>query len=195
MREENQGAPTLGARKGAPKSRLDLSAPDDRMSEERGQQEREISEDREMTEDERLELFLDTQHQTVLPNLPVMDGFHVCWLTTSNPRDTIPYRRSIGYQLLRLEDCPGYQGYQAQDPRYADYITVNEMVAARIPLNLYNRMMFEVGHRQPLAEEEKLRSSTEDLARGARRRNIQVEEGDGTAEIVQRAEPMPVFSE
>jgi hypothetical protein len=168
---------------------------DERFDDERGLNEREIAEDREFEDDERLELFLETQHQTVLPNLPTMDGFHVCWLTTSNPRDSVSWRISIGYQLIRVEECPGWEGVGSQTGNYAGVVSVNEMVAARIRLPLYNKLMSAVGHALPLREEEKLRANSRLLRERAQARHIAVEEGEGTADIVQRAGPMPVFTE
>lgn len=175
-----------------PRAQIDMS--DERFDDERGQNEREIDDDREMAEAERLELFLNTQHQTVLPNLPSMDGYHVCWLTTANARDSIQWRQSIGYELVRVEDCLGWQGIGSQVGNYSGVVGVNEMVAARIPITLYNKLMRAVGHYLPLAEEEKLRAQTNLIRDRARARNIEVQEGDGTADIVQRA-GAPVFTE
>lgn len=177
-----------------PRAALEMS--DGRFDHEHGLDEREIADDPDLLEEERLELFLETQHQTVLPNLPPMDGFHVCWLTTSNPRDSIQWRQSIGYELLTVEQCPQWRGIPGQIGGLHGCVCINEMVAARIPISLYNKLMKMVGHYLPLKEEEKLRANTQLLAQRARDRQIQVQEGDGTADIVQRAErPIPVFTE
>ena len=179
----------------ARKTRARAEMSDDRFDDERAQAERIIAENREYEEAERLELFLETQHQTVLPNLPVMDGYHVCWLTTSNPRDSLQWRISVGYELIRAEDCPGWQGVGSQAGNYSGAVSVNEMVAARIPISLYNKLMAAVGHAMPMREEEKLRAHATALQRRAQERGLEVEEGLGTAEIVQRTGPMPVFTE
>lgn len=184
-----------GARRGPGRRPRAREMSDERFEDERGQNERELYEDRERDEEERLELFLDTQHQTVLPNLPTMEGYHVCWLTTSNPRDSIPWRQSIGYELIRLEDCPLWQGIGSQTGNYVGTVSVNEMVAARIPVSLYNKYMRAVGHALPLVEEEKVRNQSRTFQQLARDRGLRVEEGEGTAEIVQRAGSMPVFTE
>lgn len=180
-------------RPGRPPRAREMS--DERFEDERGQNERELYEDRERDEEERLELFLDTQHQTVLPNLPTMDGYHVCWLTTSNPRDSIPWRLQVGYELIRIEDCPQWQGSETQTGKLSGVVSVNEMVAARIPISLYNKLMKAVGHALPLVEEEKVRNQSQTFQQLARSRGLRVEEGEGTAEIVQRAGSMPVFTE
>ena len=182
--------------KGSPaRGRLtSLTSVDDRLDDEREMSERDQTEDRDVSENDRLELFLSSQHQTVLPNLPVQPGYHLCWLTTNNPRDSIPHRLSLGYELLKRSECPGWTSFYEPIKGYEDAVAVNEMVAARIPISLYNRFMKAVGHDLPLQEEEKLRASAELMAERARRRNIRVQEGDGTADIVQRAEA-PVFTE
>ena len=161
---------------------------------DRGLDHRDTDEDREDLEDERLQLFLDTQHQTVLPSLPNQDGYHLCWLSTTNPRDSVHWRLSVGYELIRLADCPGWDGVQAGNKDYAGIASVAEMVAARIPITLYNKLMRAVHHNLPLHEEEKLQSQTQLVRDRAERHGTRVTElGSGTADIVQRAKPMQQF--
>src|SRR5688572_24268195 len=75
----------------------------DRESDDRENQERDIS------DDERLELFRMAMFQNQLPSLPALPGWHLCWLTTANPRDSIQGRLRLGYQLLRPEEVPGWE--------------------------------------------------------------------------------------
>ena len=154
----------------------------------------EADDDREDLEDERLSLFLDTQHQTVLPTLPRQDGYHVCWLTTTNSRDTSHWRRSIGYELITLSDHPEWSGIATHSGEYAGFVCVGEMVAARITISQYNKYMRAMHHDLPLAEEEKLRGQTELMRQSAEQAGVRVTEiGNGTAKVVQRAKPMPVL--
>jgi len=171
-------------------------ARDERLRSEREAQDREVTEEREITEAERLEFFRDSLQQSVLPDLPPIPGYHVCWLSTTHQRDTIAFRRRLGYQLIRVEDMPSWEGASAKDGDYQGVIAVNEMVAAKIPLSLYNRYMHEVHHRMPLSEEEKLKSALDTLKANAQRSGSAiVEEGEGTANVVQRARPMPEFTQ
>lgn len=191
--QSDQGSRRTGSPGRKPRaSHADVS--DERFDDERGFGEREMG-DRDIDEAERLELFLETQHQTVLPNLPVMDGYHVCWLTTSNPRDSLQWRISVGYELISVSECPGWQGIGSQNGNYAGAVSVNEMVAARISISLYNKLMAAVGHALPMREEEKLRSNARLLRERARAQHVDIEEDEGTAGIVNRAGPMPVFTE
>lgn len=132
----------------------------DRSTEDREHQERDV------TDDERLELFRLAMFQNQLPSLPYMPGWHPCWLTTSNPRDSIQGRLRLGYQLIKPEEVPGWEHNILTSGSYAGCIGINEMVAAKLPIRLYELYMTEAHHNQPLAEEGRLRS-TLDVVREA----------------------------
>ncbi len=195
-REKTLGEPEVQPQR-APgrQARVRSLLSDGREGNERAAHDREATEDREINEDERLELFRDSLQQSVLPDLPVRPGYHVFWATRNNARDSIQWRLRIGYELLRVEDCPGFENIAVQTGEYAGVIGVNEMLAMALPLPLYNKYMYEVHHRMPLLEEEKVRRSVEAVKADARARGTAIDEGDGMAEIVQRAKAMPAFSQ
>lgn len=139
----------------------------DRSAEDRESQERDY------TDEERLELFRMAMFQNQLPSLPNMPGWHPCWLTTANPRDSIQGRLRLGYQLIRPEEVPGWEHNVLTSGSYAGCIGINEMVAAKLPMRLYEMYMTEAHHNQPLAEEGKLRS-TLDAVRDAQGKGTQV---------------------
>jgi hypothetical protein len=181
------GAPHAGARRRTqPRPNRHPAADQDA---DRG--EREPQNPDETPDDEFLAAFMDSLDQSVLPNLPKMPGYHVCWLTTSNPRDTVPNRLRMGYELITDRMVPGFEGASPKSANYPGVLTVNEMVAARIPTRLYNRMMQHVHHDMPLSEEEKLRAKVESIKESGARDGARVLEGDGMPDIVQRAKPMP----
>jgi hypothetical protein len=197
-REQALGSDDTGTRASAQRGRRAVRASsrqvlDERDADERGYDERDATEDREISEEERLEMFRDSLQQSVLPDLPDMPGYHVCWLTTSNPRDTIQRRKMLGYELLQADQIPQWEGVSLKTGELTGAVMVNEMVAARIPLRLYNRYMNEAHHKMPLSEEEKLSLMVNSLKDQAQEMGTQVEVGDGTANIVQRAKPMPEF--
>lgn len=132
----------------------------DRRTEDREHQERDV------TDDERLELFRLAMFQNQLPSLPHMPGWHPCWLTTANPRDSIQGRLRLGYELIRPEEVPGWEHNVLTSGQYTGCIGINEMVAAKLPMRLYEMYMTEAHHNQPLAEEGRLRS-TLDVVREA----------------------------
>lgn len=167
----------------------------ERTASERERDEREQTQDRELSEDERLELFRDSLVQSVMPDLPHQDGYHVCWLTTSNPRDTIAWRKRLGYELIRAEDMPaGLSSLASKQGEYQGIVSINEMVAARLPMRLYNKYMKEVHDRMPLDEEGKLRSQIDSMKADAEQQGLRMTAGPGTEAIVQRAPPMPEFT-
>lgn len=191
--EERLGSAGDAPRRARPRSNSRMEF-DEHAMDERAHDGRETDEDRETWEDERLHLFLDTQHQTVLPSLPDQDGYHLCWLSTTNPRDTIPYRLSIGYQLIRLKDQPNWAGVNQGSSNYADYVTVQEMIAARIPYPLWQKLMRAVHHSMPLREESGLKARTDNIREQADRQGAYVTDiGDGQADPIQRGRPGQMF--
>lgn len=171
----------------------------DRGLGERGIEDRGANvEDDRLTADEQdaLAIFMESLQQSVLPDLPKIPGFHVCWLTTSNLRDTIAYRERIGYSPVRRAEVHGWQVPNLKTGEVDDLIRVNEMVAYKIPMRLFERMMEELHHRRPQQEEEKLRANVERQKQALEQVGSRVVEvGDGTAEIVQRPAGKPVFAD
>ena len=148
-----------------------------------------------LSDEERLDEFRKSFFQSVLPDLPPIPGYHVFWLTTTNPRDSIPGRVRLGYEPVKSEDIPGWEHATMKTGDYAGCIGVNEMIAFKLPMNLYEAYMREAHHTQPLYEEEKL-SSVLDVIReeasmaaksGARGIKFEIEEG--MAELGQDLEP------
>lgn len=167
---------------------------DEREADEREAQERDFTQDRDLTDADRLQMFRDSLHQSILPDLPHFPGYHVCWLTTSNPRDTIANRRRLGYELIRVEECPTFQDVGSTVQGFDGFVTVNEMIAAKIPLRLYNAYMRTSHHEAPLDEEEKLRAQVESIKEGLASQGSRVVEiGGGTDAVVQKAPLQPDF--
>lgn len=149
--------------------------------------EREGSEDQEITDDDRFAMFQDSATNSILPDPPYQAGFHLCWLSTTNGRDTIATRQRLGYQLVRAAEVPGWEGVGGGTGQFDGVVQVNEMVLARIPLRLYNRYMRDAHHTRPLAEEEKIRAALDSMKGQAEQVGGRLIEGDGTANLVQRA--------
>ncbi len=173
------------------------TARDQRRDAEREAQEREVTQDRELTEDERFELFVSDQDQAYLPASPPSPGYHVCWISTTNKRDSVALRLRMGYTLIKAEDLPGYEGASIKYGDHQGIVAVDEMLAAKIPLGLYNRMFRHVFDTLPRQEEEKLKVRTDMIKDTSERAGSRVVEvGDGTAHVVQRgARPLPEMTE
>ena len=164
---------------------------------DRGMDDRKITQDRVLNDDERLDEFRQTMFQSALPDLPDIEGYHVCWLTTENPRDPIHGRMRLGYEPIKDADIPGWDHTSLKTGEWAGCIGVNEMVAFKLPLHLYESYMREAHHNQPLEEEQKLNRAREDAeaaAAGVARAPISFELEEGMDELGEAPDP-PKFED
>lgn len=196
--EEPQAVPasrstkTAGAKRPAVRK---ITAHAEDLDETADQDERDGVDSRtDLTDDERFDFYTKSSDNSVLPDLPPLHGYHVCWLTTTNPRDPIARRIRMGYTPVRVEELgPGWDDVGLKTGDYAGVVGINEMIAAKISNHLYQRYMRLSHHTRPLEDEEKLRANL-DLAKDrAKAFGGNVQEGDGMAELVQRA-PVPNFA-
>ena len=164
-----------------------------RMATRRGQ-DREVTESREVTEDDRLEMFRNQLFNDALPDLPDLPGYHMCWLTTTNPRDPIHRRMQLGYEPLLPEEVPGMTHATVKTGEYSGMIGVNEMIAFKLPLSLYEKFMQEAHHDAPLREEDKLAEVAEMMREQAERAGGRILEGDGMAEMREYAPRRGIFN-
>lgn len=174
---------------------------DDRLKKElgvsrqsRAAEDRPVTENREISEDERLEMFRMNLYNDALPNIPDIPGYHVCWLTTTNKNDTIQMRLRLGYELIRGDDVPGMDLVTQKTGEYAGCVAVNEMIAAKLPLSLYYRYMQEAHHDAPLREEDKLAETAEIMREQAERSGSRLLEGDGMSEMREYVPAKGLFS-
>jgi hypothetical protein len=149
----------------------------------RAAENREVHDTAELRDEDRLDLFRQQLFNDALHDLPEIPGWHVCWLTTTNPRDPIQRRTRLGYEPVRPEDVPGFEFAADQTGEFAGMIRVNEMVAFKIPQNLYEAFMQEVHHDAPLREEEKLAEVAEQMRRKAEAEGSVLFEGDGMVDM------------
>lgn len=159
----------------------------------RAMEDRANTESRQLSDDERVEMLRNNNIQAALPNLPLIDGFHVCWLTTMNPRDSIQARMRLGYTPIKPEDVPGFDVPTQKSGEFAGFISVNEMLAFKIPLSLYQRYMQEAHHDAPNREDEKLTSTADFIRQQAEANNARIVEGDGITAL-RTKRPRPHFA-
>lgn len=171
-------------------SRQNRAEPTGRQS--RASRDRAITENREVTDAERLTMFQNSLFQSALPDLPKIPGYHVCWLTTTNKGDSIQSRMNLGYEPVTAEDIPGWGHATLKTGDYIGCIGVNEMVAFKLPVHLYQMYMKHAHHDEPHREEEKLTDSVDDAKEKASRINKRAKKvflEEGSAEL---GEPSPV---
>jgi hypothetical protein len=157
----------------------------------RAAQDRKVTERREISEDDRLEMFRNQLFNDALPDLPNIDGYHVCWLTTTNPRDPIHRRMQLGYEPVRAEEVPGMEFASIKTGEYAGFIGVNEMLAFKLPLSLYEKFMQEAHFNAPLREEQKISEVADMMREQAERVGAKLIEGDGMEDL-RRSAPQRV---
>lgn len=173
--------------------RLGAKAGTDRK--ERAMEDRAVTQSRTLTDKDRLTAFRQSLHQAALPNLPEIPGWHVCWLSTTNRNDPIHRRIQLGYEPILAKDVPGYNlgELSVKTGEWQGCIGINEMIAFKLPEDLYLAFMKEVHHDQPLSEDEKLTSTADFIREQAERVGSKVEEFSGISEL-RRAPPRPDFS-
>lgn len=161
--------------------RLKKSAGENRDN--RAMKDRMSTQNRSISDDERVEMFRQQFHQSSLPDLPKIPGWHLCWLTTTNPRDSIQTRIRLGYEPVKPEEVPGWEYATLKTGDWAGMIGVNEMLAFKLPISLYEKYMQEAHHDAPLREEEKLTDTQDFLEQQARASKSRIDMGDGNREI------------
>jgi hypothetical protein len=152
-----------------------------------------------LDDQERLTEFRKSLYQSILPNLPKIKGYHVIWLTTNNPADSIQARMRLGYEPIKPDEVPGFESLAIKNAQLGmNLISVNEMVAFKLPLGLYQMYMREAHHDQPLLEEQKLTDAIDAVTEQARhmakrgKKAVRVEYEEGTEAIVEDR-PVPKF--
>ena len=184
----------MARRKDKTDARLKHSASEVRK--DRHEDDRPQTENRELTDADRLDEYRKSFFQSALPDLPLIPGYHVCWLTTTNPRDPIHGRMRLGYEPIKIKDVPGWEHSTVKSGEWEGIIGVNEMLAFKLPMRLYEDYMREAHHDQPLAEEGKLnaaREMAEQEASAMARSPVSFELEEGTAELGVAPEP-PSFA-
>ena len=146
---------------------------------------REVTERRDLTENDRLEMFRNQLFNDALPDLPEIAGYHLCWLTTTNSRDPINRRINLGYEPVRPDEVPGMEFASIKTGEWSGFIGVNEMLAFKLPMSLYEAYMQEAHHAAPLREESKLAEVADIMRSEAERNGTTILEGDGLQELRQ----------
>ncbi len=135
---------------------------------------RAVTENRENTDpvrnQERYAMLRDAN--TLLPVPPQIPGYHLCWLTTTNNKDTLEHRYRLGYTLVKPEEMPGFKFSSQKDTDIvSDRIQINEMVLAKIPHDLWIQDMTYLHHTLPQETMKNLRDSVR-IGQDGKGRNV-----------------------
>ncbi len=143
-----------------------------------------------LDDDARLEIFRSQFMAASLPSLPKIPGWHMCWVSTQNERDTVPLRMALGYVPVQPSEIAGWQGGNIttlKSGELAGWVNHNEMVAMKIREELYQKYMEEAHHAAPAREDMKLVYDAERISENARSDKAQIFAGDGIEELKRMA--------
>jgi hypothetical protein len=146
--------------------------------------------------EQRLAMLRDEFTQEALPRVPDIPGYHMCWLSTTHSYDPIQRRIRLGYQLVKQSELKGFEHMKASSGEYEGLIMCNEMILAKLPLEIYQMIMKEFHHDQPLREEEAIHEAIKEheaKATDSKGKPLtQREDGFEENNLVQRR-PVPTF--
>lgn len=187
--EQVESAPARAKPKAKAKVRSSKQTVNRRVS--RASQSRQVTANRKHTDAIRMDLFRQMHAQAALPDIPPIPGWHVCWLTSTNTKDSLAMRRRLGYEPIKPEEIPGFGEFATGQGGVTDgLIHVNEMVAFKIPLDIWNEYMQWNHHYAPAEQDEKLtdsaRQTKEVMQAQARSKWNEVGEGIDTNGLVDK---------
>ena len=166
-----------------------------RQDRENGESSRQTPEDKFISAQERRKMWSEEWTQSALPKLPNIDGWHLCWLSTTNSYDSIDKRIRLGYVPVKSEELPGYEDYRVKSGEHVGYISCNEMLLFKLPMDIFQEVMTHLHHDKPREEAEKIRVQVENLQgqRDSHGRSLVNVEGEGIGSIEQQPNKTPIF--
>jgi hypothetical protein len=175
------------------KKSLNAGGRQDRANEDAS---RRAPEDKFISTQERRKMWSEEWTQSALPKLPSLDGWHLCWLSTTNSYDSIDKRIRLGYVPVKADELPGYEDYRVKSGEHVGYISCNEMLLFKLPLDIYQEVMTHMHHDKPREEAEKIKVQMENLQgqRDSNGRPLLSVEGEGFGSIEQQPNKTPIFS-
>jgi hypothetical protein len=173
------------------KKSLQAGGRNDRASEDAS---RRPPEEKFMSAQERRKMWSDEWTQSALPKTPVIPGWHLCWLSTTNAYDTIDKRMRLGYVPVTADEIPGFESYRVKAGEHVGHVSCNEMLLFKLPMDIYQEVMSQMHYEAPREEVDRILSQAESA--GAKdssgRRLVQVEAGMDRYEQ-QQPNRAPVF--
>ena len=130
----------------------------------------------------------------ILPDIEGDPNYHYCWLSTTNQSDPIYRRLRMGYELVRHDELK-YLGEnnRVQSGEFAGCVSINELILAKIPRELYQEIMLINHYEKPLQEEELLRANMDSDEKDSTGRPLGEIYGEGVEKLGQRHPRRPVF--
>lgn len=174
------------------KKNLNAGGRYDRSSEDA---DRMAPEDKFISTQERRRMWSEEWTQSALPKLPHLEGWHLCWLSTTNSYDSIDKRMRLGYVPVKADEIPGFEEYRVKSGEHIGFVSCNEMLLFKLPMDIYQEVMAYQHHERPREEAEKIKVQMENLQgqRDSNGRPLLSVEGEGFGSIEQQPNRTPVF--
>ena len=147
-----------------------------------------------ISKQERRKMWSDEWTQSALPKVPEIQGWHLCWLSTTNGYDSIDKRMRLGYVPVKADELPGFDNYRVKAGEDIGFIACNEMRLYKLPMEVYQEVMTQMHHEAPNEESDKVQVQVEQLQgnRDSSGRSLGSVEGEGFGNL-NRNVPTPVF--
>ena len=173
------------------KKSLQAGGRNDRASEDAS---RRPPEEKFMSAQERRKMWSDEWTQSALPKTPVIPGWHLCWLSTTNSYDSIDKRMRLGYVPVTADELPGFDSYRVKAGEHVGHISCNEMLLFKLPMEIYQDVMAQMHYEAPRDEVERILSQAESASAkdSSGRRLVQMEAGMDRSDH-QQPNRAPVF--
>jgi len=111
---------------------------------------------------ERIRMIREEWSQDVLPQPPKVEGWHFCWLSTTNSTDPIYKRIQRGYMPVKSAEVPAFGSqFMVNGGEFDGCISCNEMLLFKIPTEVFEDLMTIYHHDMPIEQEESIRESVE----------------------------------
>lgn len=145
-----------------------------------------------MNLEERRRLMRSEWMQDVLPTPPKVEGWHFCWLSTTNSTDPIYRRVQKGYEPVKVAEMPGFAQYKVNQGEFEGCIACNEMVLFKLPEELFQDYMSYLHYELPNEEEQMLRANAKSGVEGKDSDGRELGQAEGF-DSLGRAVPTPKF--
>lgn len=123
----------------------------------------------------------------ILPKVDGQPDFHYCWLSTTNHSDPIYKRLQLGYELVTATEIPELATqHRVTSGEFEGCISINEMILAKIHVELYQELMIINHHERPLEEEEYLKANAVLDEKDSSGKPLGSIEGEGIERLGQR---------
>lgn len=167
----------------------------ERTDERTADRRRSVSDVRGLSKAELIAKFRTEMFNNVLPSVPEIAGYHLCWLSTSNQYDSIPHRESLGYERVKPEDLPGMDHITITQGAFGGCIGLNELVLFKLPIDLWHEYMRIAHDERPYESEERVREIVNYARNAAQEGGGDVYLSGGTQEMMSTRRRTPTFTE